>query len=123
MVVAFCLPTFAYAEGPTGLWQTQHRKSGGILHVEVTSCGQSICGTIMTAFDSQGNPAPTYEHLGEQMLAGLNDAGNGEYFEGLIWDPESKKTYKSKMTYQNGDLEVFGCRGPICRGNKWQRVR
>ncbi|MEO0342432.1 MAG: DUF2147 domain-containing protein [Pseudomonadota bacterium] len=123
VIVVFGMPTVALGESPVGLWQTQPGKSGGFLHIKISNCGQSFCGTIETAFDSTGTPAPAYEHLGKQMLVGLNDVGNGEFVDGTIWDPESEKTFKSKMTYQNGDLEVFGCKGPICRGNKWQRVR
>ena len=116
------VPSALLAQDPSGVWQTKTDPDRGFLHVRIAPCGTSVCGTIVGAFDASGASAASYPHIGKQMITGLVDDGNGSFSGGQIWDPVRQRTFKSKMSFQNGALEVFGCRGPVCRGSTWRRV-
>jgi uncharacterized protein (DUF2147 family) len=49
--------------------------------------------------------------------------GTGSYSDGTVFDPESGKTYNSKMSLKGDALDVEGCIAFVCEGEKWSRVR
>ncbi|MFA3918061.1 DUF2147 domain-containing protein [Ruegeria hyattellae] len=123
---AVLMGTMAHAEDPVdGLWKTQPGDTGGYLHVSIGPCGSAVCGTIDSAFSANGDQNVNYEHLGKQMIWDMVPEGSGKYGGGKIWDPESDKTYASKMTLSGSTLEVKGCvaGGLVCRGQDWTRIR
>lgn len=122
-------PVFASASDVSGLWQTE---SGGA-HINIADCGDgSPCGTLvwvdMVNAEAQtdgNNPDEVLRAkplLGLKMLWGFKPKKTG-WKSGNIYDPESGKTYGSKLKLQdNGILHVKGCVGPICQTQKWSRV-
>jgi uncharacterized protein (DUF2147 family) len=57
------------------------------------------------------------------MIRDMKPHGEDAYAGGTIWDPEKDKTYKSKMTVKDGELDVEGCVSVVCIGEHWQRVK
>ncbi len=117
------LASTALADPVDGIWKTAPGDTGGYLHVSVESCGSAVCGTIDSAFSAKGDQNLDYEHLGKQMIWDMVPDGDGAYGGGKIWDPESDKTYTSKMQLNGNTLVVKGCvaGGLICRGQDWTR--
>lgn len=115
----------AWAEGAHGTWQTEPGDTGGYLHVEISSCGAALCGTIAKAFDANGAVSGDYAHIGKPMIWDMAAAGGDAYRGGKIWAPDKDKTYRSKMSLKGDQLTVKGCvaGGAICRGQTWQRVK
>lgn len=118
-------PAVAFAGGADGVWQTAKAKGGGYLEVTIAPCASDAaltCGTISQAFNAKGED-PAYPNLGKPIVEGMKDGGGGSYSGGTIWDPESDKTYSSKMTVKGDVLDVEGCVAIFCQGQDWKRVR
>lgn len=116
-------PALVFAAGADGVWKTQTGKNGGSLEVTISACGNKTCGKITNAYSSNGAVDSGYENLGKPIISNMvSDGGNG-YAGGTIWNPENGKTYKSKMTVNGNTLNVKGCVGPVCSGQKWTRIR
>ena len=123
-ILALLLSTGAASADPVeGLWQTQPGDSGGFLHVDLSSCGDTICGVIRKAIDGKGQEVAGYEHLGKQMIWNMEAQGDGAYAGGKIWAPDRGKTYNSKMQLSGNQLNVKGCVFGVCRGQDWSRVQ
>ncbi len=107
-----------------GVWETEKSDNGGYLHVQIDNCGDKTCGTIYKAF-RDGNENTSYEHLGKQLIWGMQPAGENLWKKGSIWAPDKDKTYKSKMLLSGSRLKVSGCvlGGLICRAQTWKRVQ
>ena len=112
-------------QGLAGTWRTAEGDDGGYLHVAIAPCGAAVCGTIAKAFDANGNPSTSYEHLGKRLLWDMKADGGDAYSGGNIWAPDADKTYKSKMSLSGDTLTVKGCvaGGMICRGQDWTRLK
>ncbi len=121
---ALMLPTvYADPADPAiGVWQTERADSGGFLHVNITSCDDRLCGTILRAFDKNNEPVADYEHLGKPMIMKMRIIGAGRYAKGKIWAPDNDKTYRSKMQLDGSNLIVNGCIAFICRSQTWIAV-
>ena len=46
--------------------------------------------------------------LGMVIIKGLKKDGDNEYVDGTIYDPKNGKTYSSKITFKDGQLDVRG---------------
>ena len=53
----------------------------------------------------------------------MEDAGEGKFKGGTIWDPSEDKTYNSKMTIKGKDISVEGCILFFCKAQLWERVK
>jgi uncharacterized protein (DUF2147 family) len=122
----------ALAAGPVeGEWLTQ----SGSGKVKIGPCeghAERMCGAISwlrnpadaTAKDTH-NPDPKLQGrtiLGMPMLWGFKAAGPSRWTGGKIYDPNSGKTYDSKLSVQpNGTLKVEGCILVVCQGQTWKR--
>ena len=121
----FLAPLSALAGGADGVWKTEADKSGCYLHVKIEPCASNktlTCGTITEAFNAQGKD-PGYANLGKPIVKDMQTEASGDYSGGTIWDPQSDKTYKSKMSISGNTMTVKGCIGPICSGQTWTRVK
>lgn len=119
----------ALASDPVeGEWLTQ----GGSGKVRIAPCGAKLCGTISWLRDpadakamDQNNPDAKLKHrpiLGLPMLWGFKPAGPGKWTGGKIYDPNSGKTYDSKMSINaNGTLKVEGCILMVCQAQTWKK--
>jgi uncharacterized protein (DUF2147 family) len=117
------------AASPVGTWYTQDRMA----KVRIAPCGQKLCGSIVWARDRGGksaaeardeaNPNPAMRSrpiVGLQIIRDFSPAGPGRWSGGKIYDPNSGRTYDSKMSLSaNGGLKVEGCVTVICQAQAW----
>ena len=71
MVFAMGMMTASAHAGVNGVYQTQPNEEGSYLHVEVSDCADNkdhTCGTILAAYNSEGEANEDYEHLGKLMI-------------------------------------------------------
>ena len=60
--------------------------------------------------------------MGLPLLTGFGDAGS--HWKGTIYDPESGKSYTSKISRNaDGTLKVQGCIAFFCKTQTWTAVR
>ncbi len=114
----------ALADPVEGVWKTQPGDEGNYAHVQISSCGSKICGTIARTFDASGKEVAS-SNVGKRMIWDMEPRGDGYYAGGKIWAPDRDKTYRSKMQLNGNSLKVSGCvlGGVICRGQTWARVQ
>lgn len=133
VALATALSTSSWAAGTVqGDWITQ----SGSAKVRVAPCsGGKLCGTVIwmknpldkTTGKPQldvKNPDPalrTRPITGLQMIKDFKSAPGGKWTGGSIYDPESGKTYASKIALNpNGTLKVEGCIAIICQAQTWR---
>lgn len=116
-----------------GVWLTE----AGTAKVEISDCGDGTpCGDVVwidpdsleegvtpaTAVD-RNNSDPSLRSqsvIGMTMLADF-DRKRNDWRGGTIYDPESGKTYGSRIKrLESGELQVKGCIGPICQTQVWK---
>jgi len=49
----------AAADPAVGVWQTQPDRKDLISHIEITACGEALCGVVKRVFDEQGQSVET----------------------------------------------------------------
>lgn len=112
----------AAAQEITGVWQTEPRKNGAFLSVEITGCPgnpQSRCGTVI---DTHGSARP--ELMGEVLVHDLLPTADGSWSDGRIVNPNTGKDYFTKVRLLDAHrLEVTGCLGRnlLCKRQRWTR--
>lgn len=102
--------------------------------INIQSCGESVCGILewfTSLEDAQGPILDTNnsdENLhsrplkGIELIYGFKSHKKG-WRNGKIYDPESGKTYKSKLTrLDDTSLKVQGCVGPVCKKFVWTKI-
>ena len=71
------------------------------------------------------NPDPALKKrtiLGLPLMRDFRQAAPGKWTGGKIYDPNSGKTYDSKMSVNaNGTLKVDGCILVVCQAQTWKR--
>ena len=114
-----------------GDWLTQ----GGSGKVRIAPCpgrSERLCGTLFwvknpadaQALDSNNPDARLKIRpiLGLPMIRDFKSQTAGRWAGGKIYDPDSGKTYDSKLSVNgNGTLKVEGCILMICRAQTWRR--
>ena len=135
MIVAALLAaaaTPATADTVLGRWRTETHNA----IVEISRCGASICGRIVTSDALRANPAmkdsknavPTLRSRpiqGMQMLSGFKHDGAGVWSAGQVYNAEDGNTYSGKITPLGAtQLKLRGCVFfPLCKTQTWTRVR
>ena len=117
------------AQPVTGRWATVDGKA----IVRIAPCGKHLCGLIERIVKPTPgrpqtdikNPDPALRSkplVGLDLLSGFVDAG--DIWKGTIYDPESGKSYTSKVA-RNGDgtLKVQGCIAFFCKTQTWTPLR
>jgi uncharacterized protein (DUF2147 family) len=119
------------ADPVEGEWLTQAATG----KVRIAPCpGQPnlMCGVISwlkdpanaTARDTH-NPDPALKSrpiLGLPMIWNFKQAAPGRWTGGKIYDPNTGKTYDSKISVNpNGTLKVEGCILVVCQAQTWKR--
>jgi uncharacterized protein (DUF2147 family) len=114
-----------------GTWKTQTRN--GV--VEITHCGQSICGRLVGS--DKLNTEPGLKDVnnkdpklrarplkGLALLWGFQGSG-AKWDGGQIYNPDDGGTYKSTVTLADANtLKVRGCIvWPLCKTQSWTRLR
>ena len=121
--VAATFGTAALADPVVGVWQTRKDDNGNFGHVEIKPCGQAFCGTLIQAFNGEGQPIES-PNVGRQIVWDMVAYADGLYDDGQIYSPDRDKTYNGDMTLAGDSLKVRGCVLGICRdGGTWARVK
>lgn len=128
--LAAAIASPALADDPVeGLWLVQ----AGTAKVKVAPCASDrtkMCGQVAwlktTGAKDANNPDASLRSrpiLGMLMIRDFKSAGPGKWTGGKIYDPNSGKTYGSKMTANpNGTLKVEGCIAVVCQAQTWKRT-
>jgi uncharacterized protein (DUF2147 family) len=132
-VLALTAPA-AFAGSPVGDWMTP----GGLAKARIAPCASGLCGNVVwlkhPLDPSTGRPQldkantdPALKSrpvLGMQFLKGFKPAGDNRWTGGRIYDPQSGKTYDSKMSLTaDGSLKVEGCVAVFCQAQVWTPAR
>ena len=132
-ILALSLAGPALAADPVmGDWLT----ASGSAKVRIAPCADKLCGTVVwlkKPLDAKGhpqkeeaNPDPKLRErpvIGLQLIKDFRGAGPGKWVDGRIYDPQSGKTYASKITPNpDGTLKVEGCISVICQAQTWKRA-
>jgi len=130
LILSLCLFDLARAAPPEGTWLTQD----GLAQVRIAPCAAKLCGVIVwlkRPLDKTSglprtdgfNPDPALRGrpmLGMPVIVGFTPVSPGHWAGGRIYDPDSGRTYDSKMTLlPSGDLKVEGCFLIFCQAQVW----
>lgn len=119
---------FVLSGGPSeagealGLWRTEPDRKNLISHIQIRSCGSNICGRVLRAFDASGQEVWT-KNVGKELFWDMKDLGQGSYDGGTVFVPLLDVTAKAEMRIVGDRLHVRACKGPICDGQVWTRVK
>ncbi len=101
---------------PLGLW-IDHTGRGA---VEITQCGDKLCGHVAWLKDAANADA-----CGEQILGDLKPVGGGVWDHGWIYDPDAESKYDVELTPLGPDkLRVVGYAGTkfLSETMTWKRA-
>ena len=113
-----------YEDSLKGYWH------GFGLIVQIKDCEDKICGKIEHMFVKDGDDPKlmldennkdknlrTRTLIGSNILYDIDKTPDSKRtFTGKIYNPEEGKSYKSKIRQlDNGNLEIKGCFGVVCR--------
>lgn len=130
-LLALAVAAAANPDAVVGRWKTETRN--GI--VEITRCGASLCGKLLSSDGINANPAlkdvnNKDEKLRGRAMKGLQMLGgfsfkNGVWDGGTIYNGEDGKTYDARITSIDANsLKLRGCIFvPLCKNQTWTRVR
>jgi len=113
--------TSAMADPAEGRWSTQPDDNGNTGIVEITMCGDTLCGTLIESRRGNGEVFAS-ENVGRQIVWDMEPRGNGRYRSGQIWSPDRDQTYRASMDMAGNQLTVAGCFLIICRDQTWTRA-
>ena len=117
------IATAAQAKDPAvGTWATPPDRKNLTAHIEVAPCGTELCGRVARAFDQTGKQVST-KNVGKQVFWGMKPVGGGKYDGGTAWVPLLNVNAKAKMDLRGNTLKVKGCKGVVCDGQTWTRVK
>jgi uncharacterized protein (DUF2147 family) len=123
-------PAFA-ADPVEGEWLTQ-AATGKVRIAPCPGKPDLMCGNISWLKDPANatakdihNPDPalkTRPIMGMPMIWNFKQAAPGRWTGGKIYDPNTGKTYDSKLSANpNGTLKVEGCVLVVCQAQIWKR--
>lgn len=111
----------AMAEPALGVWKTEPDRKDLVSHIEISRCGQKLCGTILEAFNPAGQKVTT-PNIGKRLFWGIEPKGNGAYGNGTVWVPLMDVTARADMKLEGNRLRVRGCKAMLCDGQTWTRL-
>jgi uncharacterized protein (DUF2147 family) len=130
-VVVLAVSAADGAPSVAGDWRTPDR--GGV--VNITTCGDALCGRIVTSDLIKANPALSDVKNPDPSLRGRRLQGLTLFYGGkggpTVWDggsiynPDDGRTYHASIKLKGEDaLSLTGCVvSPICSSQTWTRVR
>lgn len=142
LIVTLTTSAFAAPDDILGVWLNQKQDA----KIEIAKCGNDFCGKIVwlkepvyPAGSKEGTPGAAkidYKNpdaarqitplMGLQIMDGLQSSGDNQWKNGKIYDPDSGKTYSSKVTMVSHDqLDLRGFIGVslLGRTEKWTRAK
>ncbi|MGY6626992.1 MAG: DUF2147 domain-containing protein [Oceanicaulis sp.] len=111
----------AQADPVHGLWRTAPDDNGNTGIVEITACGNLICGALVEAHDNQQQVVSS-PNVGRQIVWDMEPRGSGQYRNGKVWSPDRDRTYNARMELRDDQLAVSGCVLMVCRDSVWTRA-
>lgn len=128
LAAAIASPALA-ADPVEGLWLVQ----AGTAKIKVAPCASDqskMCGQVawlkQAGAKDANNPDAALRSrpiMGMLMIRDFKSAGPGKWTGGKIYDPNSGKTYGSKITANpDGTLKVEGCISVVCQAQTWKRT-
>jgi uncharacterized protein (DUF2147 family) len=127
--LALAIAAPALADPVEGEWLIQD-KGGKVRIAPCPAQADRMCGTTTwvknpaKVLDAK-NPDPalrTRPLVGQLVIRDFKQAAPGRWTGGKIYDPETGKTYDSKMSVNaNGSLKVEGCVLFVCQAQTWTR--
>jgi uncharacterized protein (DUF2147 family) len=121
----------ASAADITGVWLAQSRGA----HVQISRCGESYCGKIISADAPKSNPHMLDVHnkdpalrdrsmIGTVFMEGF-DGGPVKWTGGKLYNPGDGNFYKGVITLVDQDhLQLKGCAfWFLCKSQTWTRIR
>ncbi len=121
-IAALGLAMPAMADPVLGNWRTAPDDNDNTGIVEITFCDDRICGRLIEARDSAGQPMSS-PNVGRLIVWDMEPRGGGRYRNGRVWAPDRDQTYSARMELSGDRLSVSGCVLLFCREAVWQRVR
>ncbi|MEG3175068.1 DUF2147 domain-containing protein [Sphingomonas sp. RB3P16] len=132
LIAALLAGTPATEDTVIGRWKTETLNA----IVEISRCGPSICGKIVTSDALRANPAlkdsnnssaalRTRPVQGMLMLSGFAADKDGVWSNGQVYNAQDGKTYSGRITPLGANqLKLRGCVFfPLCKTQTWTRVR
>ena len=105
-----------------GLWKTEPDRKKLTSHIEIRERGVKICGKVMEAFDVYGKSVKT-RNVGRELFWDVEDLGSGNYGNGTVFVPLLNVKASASMKLAGNTLKVTGCKGKICDGQTWTRLK
>ena len=132
LIGALLAGTPVAADTVLGRWKTETLNA----IVEISRCGPSICGRIVSSDTLRANPAmkdvrnsePALRSrpvLGMLMLSGFSPEKDGVWSNGQVYNANDGHTYNGRITpLGTSHLKLRGCVFfPLCKTQTWTRVR
>jgi uncharacterized protein (DUF2147 family) len=127
--VFFAFFAFALLAAPvtaatiTGVWATEPDAKAQIGHVQITPCGASLCGTIISAYDKAGKQITT-PNVGRQIIKDARAQGANTFGGGTVYVPVMKAEFPVEITVAGNKLTLRACNKlGVCRRQIWTRVK
>lgn len=70
-------------DGALGVWKSEPGETGGYIHVQITNCGEKLCGEIIDVVENDNDKI-----IGEDIILNMKIRGDGYYYGGTIWAPD-----------------------------------
>jgi uncharacterized protein (DUF2147 family) len=121
----------ALAADPVGMWAAKTDNG----RVQIYRCGAGLCGKAVDSDHLRANPAQKDQMNKDKALRGRlikglvlfegYAGGPLEWKGGPIYDPKTGDRSSSGVLKMVDDdtLVLKGCLGPLCRSERWTRVR
>jgi uncharacterized protein (DUF2147 family) len=106
----------ALASEPTGIWY-DHTGRGA---VEISKCGNQLCGRVVWVKDAQNSSA-----CGMQIIGNVKPVAGGAWDGGWIYDPDQDTKYSVELTPVGAQsLKVVGYMGSklLSETMMWRRA-
>lgn len=112
----------AMADPLLGTWRTAKDDNGNSGLIQVSQCGNALCGKLVKSYDANGKEMAS-DNIGRNIISETVPTGGGEY-KGKVYSPDRDKTYNSRLQLSGDMLKVSGCVFGICRdGGTWKKVQ
>ena len=128
MTVAATLASAATAAAPAGSIEGRWSNPKGSVVVDVDRCGNSWCGTVVSASakaKADAREGGTANLIGTRLLHGFVPDGRGGY-KGKVFLPKRNMSAGGTIRVLSANtISVRGCAvaGVLCKEQNWRRVR
>jgi uncharacterized protein (DUF2147 family) len=122
-VFSALLGSAAMAADPViGLWKTEPDRKMLTSHIEIRACATKFCGRVREAFDIYGASVKT-RNVGRELFWDVEPLGGGRYGNGRVFVPLLNVEAKASLELKGDMLKVTGCKGLVCDGQTWVRLK